>query len=323
MNVPPSFHVSVWYGEKAVPGIPIEVYNNAALYIESAKPMPVLSLQTDQNGNAEIMDLAPGVYLVQTTGPGQGSAVYAHVATNHSKPASEIKLEWPYSREKILSSRTLAGDLISNKPWHPFENIHLELWTAGGSAPLAVADTGPNGHFHFDESRAGIYVLRVRGRQKDISPDNQVEGDVAIELSPSGPDTTEISLRLDMTDCGIVYNNCPASGNKPVAMASRRIQVFNPPGMAEYPTIAGAQYKLLDDRGVSIAEGTTDKNGIAELPTDATGRTTLIVASGLTSTLQQTLDLLTPKAGAPDLAVTLRQVDECSSVSLEKNATPQ
>jgi len=320
VSVPPSFRISVWNDTKTVHGIAVEIYNEALSYPEGVKPTPVLTLQTDRNGNAEVNNLAPGTYVVQTTGPGQGSALYALVATNHPKPSSEIKLEWPYSRQKTLKSRTLAGDLLSNKPWHPFENIHLELWTAGSPAPLAVEDTGPDGRFHFNESRAGIYILRVRGQQKDIDPAYQVQGDVVIELSPSSSDSTEISLRLDETDCGIEYSNCPASDDKPVTMASRHIQVLNVPGTAEYPAIDDARYKLLNDHGVSIAEGTTDKNGMAELPSDVTGRTTLIVASPLLTTLQQTLDMLPPIAGAPDLAVTLRQLDECSTVTLEKHA---
>ena len=323
VSVPPSFRISVWNATKTVPGIAVEIYNEALSYPEGVKPTPVLTLQTDRNGNAEVNNLAPGTYVIQTTGPGQGSALYALVATNHPKPSSEIKLEWPYSPEKTLKSQALAGDLISNRPSHPFENIHLELWTAGGSAPLAVADTGPDGRFHFDQSQAGIYVLRVRGRQKNIAPDDQVEGDVAIELSPTAPDAAEISLRLDMSDCGIEYSNCPA--NKPVAMASRRIQVLNVPGMAEYPTIAGAQYRLLNDHGASIAEGTTDKNGIAELPSDVRGRATLIVADGLSSTLQQPLDLLPADESASDLVVTMTAIvgsdnNNCSTARLEKHA---
>jgi hypothetical protein len=325
VKVPPSFRISVWNDTKTVPGIAVEIYNEAFSYPEGVKPAPVLTLQTDRNGNAEVNNLASGTYLIQTTGPGQGSAVIAIVAANHPKPAGEIKLEWPYSPEEILKIRSLAGNLISNRPSHPFENIHLELWTAGGSAPLAVADTGPDGRFHFDQSQAGIYVLRVRGRQKNIALHDQVEGDVAIELSPTSPDATEISLRLDMSDCGIEYSNCPA--NKPVAMASRRIQVLYVPGMAEFPTIGGAQYRLLNDHGASIAEGTTDKNGIAELPFDARGRATLIVAGDLLSMLQQPLDLLPADESAPDLVVTMTWIggsdnNNCSTARLEKHATP-
>jgi hypothetical protein len=317
VKVPTNFRVSVWNDTKPAPGVAIEIYKDEPS-VAGVKPTPVLTLQTDQNGSAEVKYLAPGVYVVATTGPGQGSAAYAVVATNHSKPSSEIKLEWPSSWES-LRVRALAGDLITNKPRSPFENIHLELWTAGVPRPLAVADTGPEGHFHFDESTPGIYILRVRGLQKDIAPDDQIQGDITIELSPSDPAATGISLRLDVTDCGITYSNCPFNA-KPVAMASRRIQVLNVPGTAEFPTINGAEYKLLNDHGVSIAEGTTDKNGIAQLPTEATGRTTLIVASPLMTTFQLPLDLLTPVAAAPDLAITLKQLDECSTASLEINA---
>jgi hypothetical protein len=327
VSVPPSFRISVWNDTKTVSGITVQVYDEALSYPEGVKPTPVLTLQTDRNGNAEVNNLAPGTYVIQTTGPGQGSALYALVATNHPKPSSEIKLEWPYSRQKTLKSRTLAGNLLSNRPWHPFENIHLELWTAGSPAPLAVEDTGPDGRFHFDESRAAIYVLRVRGQQKDIDPADQVQGDLVMELAPAASDATEISLRLDMSDCGIEYSNCPASGDKPVAMGSRRIQVLNVPGMAEYPAIAGARYKLLNDHGVSIAEGSTDKNGMAELPSDAKGRATLIVADGLSATLQQPLDLLPADESAPDLVVTMTFIggsenNNCSIARLEKHATP-
>jgi hypothetical protein len=324
-KVPPNFRVSVWNDAKSVPGIAVEIYKEAVSYPEGAKPASVLTLQTDRNGSAEVKNLAPGVYVITIAGPGQGSAAYAVVATNHSKPSSEIKLEWPYSRQKALKSRTLAGDLLSNKPWHPFESIHLELWTAGSPAPLAVEDTGPDGRFHFNESRAGIYVLRVRGQQKDIDPADQVQGDLVMELAPAAADAAEISLRLDMSDCGIEYSNCPVSGDKPVAMASRRIQVLNVPGMAEYPAIEGARYKLLNDHGVSVAEGTTDKNGMAELPSDAKGRATLIVADGLSATLQQPLDLLRADGSAPDLVVTLTSIggsenNNCSTARLEKYA---
>lgn len=318
VKVPPNFRVSVWNAAKPAPGIAIEVYKDEPS-VEGVKPIPVLTLQTGQDGSAQVKYLAPGVYVIATTGPGQGDAAYAVVATNHPKPVSEIKLQWPYSSQETLKVRALAGDLISNKPWSPFENIHLELWTAGASSPLAVADTGPEGHFHFDESRQGIYILRVRGQQKDIPPDDQVQGDITIELSPSDPDASGISLRLDVTDCGINYSNCPFNA-KPVAIASRRIQVLNVPGTAEFPTIEGAQYKLLNDHRVSIAEGITDKNGMAQLPSNVMGRTTLIVASPLMATIQLPLDLLTPVADAPDLAITLKQLDECSTASLEKHA---
>jgi hypothetical protein len=325
VKVPPSFRVSVWQDAKAVPSITLDIYDEALPSVEGVQPKPYLTLRTDQDGNAELKNLAPGTYVIGTAGPGQGSAEYAIVATDHPKPSSEIKLELPYSREKALKSRALAGNLISNRPWHPLENIHLEVWTAGSYAPLAVADTGPDGRFHFDEFRPGTYILRVRGRQKDISPDEQLQGDIAVELSPSAPDATEISLRLDMSDCGLEYSNCPAS--KPVAMASRRIQVLNVPGMAEYPAINGAHYRLLDDHGISIAEGTTDKNGIAKLPFDATGKATLIVANDLSSMLQQPLDLLSADENAPDLVVTMTPIvgsdnNNCSTVSLEKHATP-
>lgn len=318
VKVPPNFRISVLNQGQAVPGIQIAIYD--AKDSKTAIAKPILRMFTGSDGGVQIGDLEPGPYIVQTEGPGQGSAVYAIVATNHLKPSSEIKLEWPYSREKMLKSRTLAGEMVSNDPWDPFENIHLELWTSGAAHPLAIQDTSIDGRFHFDETEPGIYVLRIHGRRKAQNPANEIVGEVAVELSPSAPDATEISLHLDTSDCGIEYSNCPFNGEKPLAMASRRIQVRTPPGMAEYPTLPNARYKLLNDRGVSIAEGTTDENGAALLPSNAMGRTTLVVAFPLLSTLQQKLDLLTLKTDAPDLAVTLDQMDKCSTASLENNA---
>jgi hypothetical protein len=95
-KVPPNFRVSVWNDAKPAPGIAIEIYKDGPS-VEGVKPTPVLTLQTDQDGSAEVKYLAPGVYVVATAGPGQGSAAYAVVATNHPKPSSEIKLEWPDS----------------------------------------------------------------------------------------------------------------------------------------------------------------------------------------------------------------------------------
>lgn len=320
VNVPPSFHVSVWYGAKAVPGIPIEVYN-AALFIESVKPLPVLSLQTDQNGNAEIMDLAPGVYLVQTTGPGRGSAVYAHVATNHSKPTSEIKLEWPYSARGILRAKTLTGVLASNNPLTPFENIHAELWAAGVQEPLAVQDVGTDGHFQFNETKPGLYVLRIRGQRPNARYDSQVEGDIPVELLPAAKNSQEpLSLYLGMTDCGITYDSCPVP--KADQWPTRRLQVRDPVGSI----ITYAEYRVLNPAGAEIAAGSTGSNGIVELPRDLNGMVTLIVNKTGSPVFELPLDLIDPTDPAKYLLVTMGVQgyggSNCSAAHLEKNATP-
>jgi hypothetical protein len=324
VKVSGDFHVIVRHEETPIAGIQVDVYDeelsrsNAELQWK-----PVLSLITSNDGTAEIRNLAKGRYLAAIKGPGGGYAVHVEITGKGGKLSNEVPLYWPFSPSGLLKTRSLSGALVSNDPWKPIQNVEVQLWALGIDSPLAIENTGPQGGFNFKEVRPGLYVIRVRGRQNGVEPHNQIAGDLAVELSSSAPDTlASISLRLDMTDCGLIYSACQAGNDKPFATASRRMQVLYPPGISEYPTIEGARYKLLNDTGVSIAEGTTDKNGMADLPSEAMGSTTLIVASpGLTS-LQQTLDLLNPSAGAPNIAVTLSPLERCSTVTLENNATP-
>ncbi len=324
VKVSGDFHVIVRHDETPIAGIQVDVYDeelsrsNAEL-----QRKPVLGLITSSDGTAEVRNLAKGRYLAAIKGPGGGYAVHVEITGEGGKRSNEVPLYWPFSPSGLLKTRSLSGALVSNDPWKPIQNVEVQLWAVGIDSPLAIENTGPQGVFNFKDVRRGLYVIRVHGRQNGVEPDNQIAGDVAVELSSSAPDAVaSISLLLDMTDCGIAYSACPSGNGKPIATASRRFQVLYPPGMAEFPTIDGARYKLLDDKGVSIAEGITDKNGMADLPSDAMGRTTLVVASPLMTTLQQSLNLLAPNTGAPHLAVTLDQLEKCSTVTLEKNATP-
>jgi hypothetical protein len=326
VKVPPSFAISVMHLREPVAGIHVAVYDMNDPRAEAAHPL-ILRLVTAKDGRVEIKDLPEGRYIIGTEGPGQGSAVDAIVSARHEQLKTDILLEWPYSRQATLKVRSLAGELASNDPWKPFQDVHLELWAAGLENPLAKEVTGPNGRFHFDVTRPGVYVLRVIGRQDGINPDRQIGGEFAIELDPSAPDALpSLFLRLAMSTCGLEYSSCPAA-DKTIVTGSRHIKVVYEPGMSEYPEIRDARYKLLDYRGASIAEGTTDRNGIAELPFEIVGHSTLIVAAdSLLTSIQQPLDLLPPDESAPNLVVTMTSIggsEACSTVRLENHATPQ
>jgi hypothetical protein len=314
IRVSPDFRIIVTHDATPVPGIQVEVCDEESV--------PVLKLVTSRDGSAEVKSLRKGTYLVATSGPGRGSAVYAVVAERSDKSRNEISLEWPFSWRGTLKTRSLSGELVTNNPFIPFQNVHVQLWAAGLETPLAVVDTGPQGRFGFDETRPGIYVVRIQGRQD--KPYDQIEGDLSVELAPSAPDAVpSLALRLEMTTCGIEYNSCLAN-ETPIATSSRRIQVMCKPGMCEFPGIENAKYRLLDDHGALIAEGATDHEGIAQLPPEFVGRVTLVVAFPLTATVQQALDLLPVDEHAPTLLITMTADDsECSAVSLEKHATPQ
>lgn len=318
-----SFRVVVQHGTAPVPGIKLEVYDYADLERKSGDEewKPVQMLATGSDGAVEIHNLRPGRYLVQTTGPGAGSAVSAEVSAKQQKRTSQIELEWPYFSRKILKANTLTGELASNNPWTPFENIHLELWAAGAHEPLAVQDTGAGGHFHFEEAKSGIYILRIRGQQKKVSDNWRVEGDIPVELFPAASDSTEpLALYLGMTSCGITYDRCPGSGFD--IMPSRRLQVLDPLGAI----IADAKYRVIDPAGTEIATGSTGSDGMVELSPELSGKVTLTVTNSGPTIFTLPLDLIPPADTAKYLVVAM-QVEgfggsRCNAATLEKNATP-
>ena len=322
VRVTPTFQVFVLHGSDPVSGIEVEVFDNADLERThgEAEWKPILTLFTGPDGAVDVQKLRPGRYLIETKGPGKGSATYAQVSTGHGKAGNRVTLEWPFSSDGILKTRALAGQLTSNNPWIPFQDIHVELWTAGAKTPIAAENTGAEGHFHFEQTTSGIYILHVRGQQKGVGDNWQVEGDIPLELSPSAVNLPEVlSLQLAESSCGISYSSCPAPNV--VAMTSRRIRVRDPLGAV----IARAQYELDDPSSAVKAHGSTDSNGIAELPPGLLGKMTLVIASPGFTLLKQPLDLRAFDANAGDLLVSMAgqmSENQCSSVRLEKHATP-
>ncbi len=325
IHVSPDFRVIVSHGATLIPGIQVEIYDEDERQQREAagERKPMLTLVTSRDGVAEIKNLAKGTYFVATKGPGGGSAVYAIIGDSPDKIRDEITLQWPFSLNETLKTRNFSGQLLSNDPWKPFQNVQVELWAPGLEKPLAKEETGPQGLFHFDVARPGIYVLRVVGHQDDVKPDDQIGGELAVDLDSAAPDSlASLPLRFAMTTCGIVYSRCPGN-DTPVATASRRMKVMHEPGVSEYPEVRDAKYKLLDVRGASIAEGITDRNGIAELPSEFVGRSTLVVASSGLTAVQQLLEFLPADESSSDLVVTMTSIggsNNCSAVRLEKHA---
>ncbi|MGC2697990.1 MAG: carboxypeptidase-like regulatory domain-containing protein [Candidatus Angelobacter sp.] len=324
VHVSTNFRVVVQQGSAPIPGIPVAVFDYADLAKSDGetewKPKPILTLVAGPDGVVDIQNLKPGSYLIETKGPGAGSAVNAEVSAKRVKGSNRITLEWPFSSDGILKTRALTGQLTSNNPWIPFQDVHVELWTAGAKTPISAENTGAEGHFHFEQTTPGIYILHVRGQQKGVGDNWQVEGDIPLELSPSAVNLPEVlSLQLAESSCGISYSSCPAPNV--VAMTSRRIRVRDPLGAV----IAHAEYELDGPSSAMKAHGSTDSNGIAELPPDLLGKMTLVIASPGFTLLKQPLDLLAPDGRANDLLVSMAVNgfdNQCSSVTLEKHATP-
>ncbi len=170
VHVSTNFRVIVQHGSTPIPGVQVAVFDNADLEKSHGETewKPILTFVAGPAGAVDILNMKPGSYLIETKGPGRGSAVNAEVSAKPVKGNNRISLEWPASWTGIVKARTLAGTLASNNPSVPFQDIHLELWTAGAQSPLAVEDTGAAGHFKFSELKSGIYVLHVRGQQQLI-----------------------------------------------------------------------------------------------------------------------------------------------------------
>lgn len=322
IQVTSDFRVTVRHGSIPVAGVKVEVYDERELHGDNneAARKPILRLVTSRDGFVEVKNLGKGKYLVGITGPGGGSAVYAVIGDKAGKSRNEISLQWPYSLRETIKTKSLSGELASRNPWEPFENVHVELWNAGTETPLAIEETGTEGRFQFGDVVPGIYVLRIRGEQKNVSPDHQIEGDIAFELSPSSTDLPEVgSLYLGMTTCGITYSSCPIPSAE--ALPSRRLQVHDPRGVV----IARAKYRVLDLAEAELAAGVTDSDGIIELPSELSGKVILVVAGTGTTTFTLPLDLLPPDDTASYLVVVMGVHgfggDQCSAASLETHAT--
>jgi hypothetical protein len=311
------FRVVVQHGATPIPGIQVEVYDSS-----EAGSKPILSLLTGSDGAAEIHNLRTGAYMVNTKGPGAYGAVYAIVSTKLEKRENQISFEWPSPMFKVLKTRTLGGRLASNNPLTPFENIHAELWAAGGQEPLAVQDIGVDGHFQFRETKPGIYILRVRGQRKNARYGSQVEGDIPLELQKAKKKSQEpLSLYLGMSGCGITYDHCPVPSAD--ALPTRRLQVYDPLGSI----ITYSEYRVLNHAGAEIAAGSTGSNGIVELPLELNGTATLIVTKTGSPIFELPLYLMPPTDTAEFLTVVMGIQgyggDNCSAANLEKNATPE
>jgi|SRR6185437_7623 len=318
VEVSTDFRVIVMNGSTPVPGIQVEIYDERNSETERK---PILTLVTSKDGSAEIKHLHKGVYVVGTNGPGGGSAVYAVVSASSGERVNRITLPWPQfiSGAGILKTRTLTGILASDNLWKPFQNVHVELWKAGAEAPLATEETGTEGRFHFEETKPGIYILRIHGQQNGIDYDRQIEGEIPIELLPAGATLPEpLSLHVGMTTCGLHYSPCAFPGT--AALPSRRFQLLDPAGAI----IPNAKYRVVSGSGAELAKGLTDSNGIVRLSSDLNGKMTLIV-SAKSFSLKQPLDLLPPDDPASYLTVLMGVglgEDECNAANLEKNATP-
>src|SRR5229473_1138481 len=77
VHVSTNFRVIVQHGSTLIPGIQVAVFDNADLAKSAGETewKPILTFVAGPAGAVDILNMKPGSYLIETKGPGRGSAV--------------------------------------------------------------------------------------------------------------------------------------------------------------------------------------------------------------------------------------------------------
>ena len=213
-NVAQSFVIKVSYNGRPLQGIEVEINR------ESDKEpylVVVVSTKTNEKGQSSIKALAPGSYFLVVRHAGvEGEAVELKVVAGDKADAlveDELKLNWP--NRKVFKVRQIAGTLIRT----PFDYRIKSLEPPLAGSKLTVIDALPattrevsvvkdDGTFAFANVDAGLYFVRVK-EERSTKPssgsesEEEIEGNIFVEVVPNGTDQEIPVLRLYMSDCGM------------------------------------------------------------------------------------------------------------------------
>ena len=120
-----------------------------------------------------------------------------------------MKLNWP--NRKVFKVRHVAGTLIRT----PFDNTQRSAEPPLAGAKLTLTDAIPgtvgrvlvvqnDGRFAFADLDAGLYIVHVK-QDKGAKPfgEEEIDGDVFVEVVPNAVDQEIPVLRVYMSDCGM------------------------------------------------------------------------------------------------------------------------
>jgi hypothetical protein len=312
VNAAPNFDLLVQDNGRPVPGIPIIVWR-----VGDKNRKRLFEAKSDQDGRVAIRGLLPGEYAIDNLGPIKSGGLTAIVKRNGPATlAKPIIFNWPW--QEIVKFKSLQGTLRAASLQYPFKEVELAVLTVDTGAQIKTLRTGPDGHFKFSEIPPGLYVVQVHGNQPGVGKNWQVDGPIAVEITPdsaSAPD--DVEFMLGESSCGIWYSHCPRRDS--INLASRRIQVTDPLGAV----VGLAQYIVEDRSGNKVAFGESNRDGVIELPAELRGAYKLTIARTGFTPLEQPLELVGPAAGAKDLSVLLNIGGDCSQAKLEAHATAQ
>lgn len=126
-----------------------------------------------------------------------------------------LEFEWPGAQE--FTVRRLMGHFqalvhpntghrvrdLAHSSMQDFAGANLQVVDATSGEVVATGTTDADGHYEFYGLPPALYILRVK--QKSASSTFDVDGNLFVQISPEAKSTEMPTLKLTMTDCGLMY----------------------------------------------------------------------------------------------------------------------
>lgn len=228
--------------------------------------------ETDANGHYRFDDLVPGVYTVREQQP----AGYFHVGQRAGSGGGDDSLDDVISAIAVGSDESLVdynfcevppssiegtvhtdlnGDCVFDPEEQPLAGVTIELVDENGDV-IATTQTDDEGHYRFDNLRAGTYEVR------ETQPEGYLQGSQRAG-SAGGNDTLQDLIFDIPIGPGVElvnYDFCevpPSSLSGRVHVDTNRDCVLD----ADEQPLAGVTIRLLDTSGHVLAVARTDTDG--------------------------------------------------------------
>ena len=187
---------------------------------------------TGTDGKLTFSGIPLGTYTLTETAAPTGYTLSSTPITVEVTNAGQTVSKTITNTRAVGNISILKTDAETNKP---LAGVHFKLTDSSGKL-ISEAVTGTEGKIAFTGMALGKYVLTETEAPKGYDLDSTP---IPVELTEHGK-TVEISVK-----------NTPSRGN---------LKLIKKDAYENKP-LAGAVYRLLDERGKKLAEGTADANG--------------------------------------------------------------
>ena len=206
-----AFVVETLHEGHAMPGIEVDISREAD---NEPYLVHLMSSTSNEAGQSKIHGITPGRYLLEVKHAGiDGEAVELTVVSDGQADTSvenTLQLNWP--NVKVFKVRRIAGSLFKT----PFDPTRLaaEPPLVGSRLTLTNARTVTkegestvqnDGSFTFPELMPGLYILHIKQEYLTGQSDQeeQIDGDIFVQILQDAKDSELPLLRLYMSDCGL------------------------------------------------------------------------------------------------------------------------